>query len=859
MEVEAAVSIDEIYERVQGHDLVLTVEAPLADSINNRVEEPFLGYFSITPRRLVYDQYDEDLMDKRELFHFIVNKTEMTWKQASYLLENAISCWMETGKLTKILEYPRFDSEEMERVVDILKSTNNIFRAMEEYELSNQEVAVVAYHQFNELDKKVLPEKYDKIEVFKQEKKELPRFNVFNSEVEIVRALSKNINKRNASDVALVMDPDSEYQALVESLLETNGIPYMTQPEITENMELRNFLSLCRLVNRGSELKLKEVQPILKSINIDVSREYNEQYLKDLELKELNEFKNLLKEIENSCYKTVLDLFEKLTKKETKEIQDLLNELDLLEKEVNEKTLDLIEFYLDVFDVPLEGGERRGVLFASPKNVAWVDRSIVFHIEMGTNWVSEPPEKPWINKEKFEEQKLKNFKILLQNEKSYYLVQDKHLNEEVTPCFYFNEITSKDYDSFTDFPHKRYKEKQEKKLEGFEKEEYNIEVEEIDTISQSSLNKFVECPRNYFFSQLVTSVDQDFFRKGNLFHDFAEFYLNHPSFTKENHTEIIGYMVGEMRPIVEDLELDLLKTEFLVGTKNIMNYIDDSETREFETEGYNKRNERNIFSEEFGKSINSEITEAWFENQDLGCHGKVDLIKNMNHLVDYKSGGKKSCFQIVKGSNLDLLEDNPNFQAMLYLAHHRNKNPNQKLEFTFYYFLENIDEEMSGESNYRDNITKITYYPKTFEEQISEKITFKWLLGSSKKRTEFLKTLGFENYQKALKSLEVPEEVEYSKGEIVAEKKAELMNRFRLYLDVGRGKDVTERQLEKISEGILKKFVEFRKSNYFKEDLDKFEEFLWNKIEELNTYKRTEFPIGDADLEKIDNRDLLIL
>ncbi len=858
MEIERAVSIDGIYEKVRGYDLVFTVEAPLADSINNRVKEPYLGHFAITPRRLVYDKHEKDLLDKREVFHFIVKTTDLSWKHVSYLLENAVSCWMETGDVSNIFDYPRFDSKEMKRVVDILLNIENIFKAMDKYETKNQNVAVVGYHQFNELDKKVLPDDYDKIEVFKEKKKELPRFNVFNSEVEIVQALSENITKENAKDVALVINPEGEYQSPVESMLESKSIPYMTQPEITENMELRNFLSICRLVNRGNELKLREVQPILRSIGIEVSREYNQQYLKDLAITELDKFKNLLEEIRKSNYKTMLNLFKDISDDTTEEIKDLLSELELLEEEVTESTLDLFEFYLDVFDVPVEGGEKRGVLFASPKNVAYVDRPIVFHIGMESDWAPKSPEKPWIDRENYEKRKLKNFKILLQNGEGYYMVQDKYLNEDVTPCFYFNEITEKDFDTFTDFKHKRYSQKQKNGLEAFESKKYGVELKKVDTISQSGLNTLVECPKNYFYSQLITPIDQDFFRKGNLFHDFAEFYINHPELTREKYNELIDFMIVKMKPIVEDIELDLLKTEFVVGTRNIMDYIDDNNTIETEIKGYSKRHEKNYFAIEYSKSLESKITEAWFENKQLGCHGKVDLIKKIDHLVDYKSGRKDTPSKIVKKSNLDLLEDQPNFQAMLYLAHHRRKYSNKKLKFTFFYFLDNIDEEMSGESDYRDNITTINYFPRRFNEQIHQKETYEYLIGSSKRRTDFLENLGFDEYKKALKELKIPKEAQYSKEKIVSEKTSDLIDRFRSYLNIGRGKDATENQLEKQTKGILKKLVEFRKQNYFKEDLDKFEDFLKEKIKELNKYKETSFPIGDTDLEDLDNRDLLI-
>jgi hypothetical protein len=51
--------------------------------------------------------------------------------------------------------------------------------------------------------------------------------------------------------------------------------------------------------------------------------------------------------------------------------------------------------------------------------------------------------------------------------------------------------------------------------------------------------------------------------------------------------------------------------------------------------------------------------------------------------------------------------------------------------------------------------------------------------------------------------------------------------------------------------------VEFRRSNYFKEDLDKFEEFLDEKITELNRYRTDRFPL-DADPDDLYKRDMIL-
>ncbi|MFB6217041.1 MAG: hypothetical protein ABEJ72_08765, partial [Candidatus Aenigmatarchaeota archaeon] len=137
--------------------------------------------------------------------------------------------------------------------------------------------------------------------------------------------------------------------------------------------------------------------------------------------------------------------------------------------------------------------------------------------------------------------------------------------------------------------------------------------------------------------------------------------------------------------------------------------------------------------------------------------------------------------------------------------------------------------------------------------------TYEYMLGSSKKRTEFLKSLGYRNYREIFENLDVPEKAQYDKYEIIKEKVEDLKEKMRKYFDIGRGEDYTERQLTKRCKGVLKQLVSFRTENYFKEDLDRFEDFLEEKIDELNRYKKNRFPVGDIDPDSIDNRDLILL
>ena len=71
LSLEKSHSINQLYERVKKYDLVLTIDGPLADVLNARLDKPVLGHFATTPRRLALSELshsEEKFEDKSELF-----------------------------------------------------------------------------------------------------------------------------------------------------------------------------------------------------------------------------------------------------------------------------------------------------------------------------------------------------------------------------------------------------------------------------------------------------------------------------------------------------------------------------------------------------------------------------------------------------------------------------------------------------------------------------------------------------------------------------------------------------------------------------------------------------------------------
>jgi len=117
-----------------------------------------------------------------------------------------------------------------------------------------------------------------------------------------------------------------------------------------------------------------------------------------------------------------------------------------------------------------------------------------------------------------------------------------------------------------------------------------------------------------------------------------------------------------MRPYVDDVDMDVLGTEFGIGLDVIQRYLAREPPVEREYDGYSQQ-WQDFFADQFDQEITSSITERWFENPGLGGKGKVDLIQSPTTLLDYKSGRSGSAAKIVRILRSTMSATNPTSSA----------------------------------------------------------------------------------------------------------------------------------------------------------------------------------------------------
>ncbi|MBS3787845.1 PD-(D/E)XK nuclease family protein [Candidatus Bipolaricaulota bacterium] len=863
MRVEKTLTVDEIYEKVKGFDLVLTAEASLAEAINNRVEEPRVGKLAYTPKDLIRRNFqNEKLNHEKELFQVIVRETDLNWKAASHFLGRALDYWQEVGNLDGFLDSSNQNREKLGTILPILNNTTNIFREMEDYQVpTGKNLCVVGLYQFTGLDRSVLPDSYENLNVFREEKVKLEPFQVYNSASQAVGATIDNISRLGGESTAVVVHPDSAYNPLLRSYLRGKEIEFQVAQKLQDSDSLRTTLELLTLGLRHTRLKLKEVKTVVEKLGAKVPREKEEEYLPKTDFSGAKKFYDFIRETSEATFGEVVEKVNQSGLSVETELEETLKGLGLWSKPVTRGAINDLKYYLDSFTVKTERSDR-GVLLVNPGAVAYIDRPVVFYLGMSSRWDMKVDQRPWRNLEEARLRNSNNFKALIQNgDRQLYMVQNSRLNREVAPSAYFNEHKS-DLSSFTDGDEGEdyvLRERAGPEGKSFDSMFKSAEPEIVTAISKTGLNELVQCPRDHFFSCLIERPDREYFRKGNVFHEFAEFYANFPALVEETESEkLLDLMVERMVPIVDDGELPKLRTDFQLGLVLLRSYFDNRDigSEVADKTGYEPSSEDNYFAREFNRELERRFTEMIFLNEKIGARGKVDLL-NGDELIDFKTGRKVSASKIVKNSNPELFEESPDFQALLYLAHHRKVIPNEKLKFTFLHLLEEPGSILQGNFEIRNCVESVSYYPWTFEEFLSKDEVFE-AAASSKTRKKLLDPLGKDRFLQALSRLDFEQGDFYSRDR-AREHRNQFEDICRDYLEIGRGKDLTKKQLKKASKSILTTTLrKLRTRNYFREDVDRFERFLADTLDDLNTWRKTRFPVGDRKLQEVNNRDLIL-
>ena len=852
-----AKSSRQLYDEVKSHDRVITPDGPLASALNRQLDRSHLGPFAIPPRRLAVGRRQES--EDRLAFLGMIANEDISWKRCAYAVGNILQCWEHQGSHEAIFEYDAYIDEATERAVErigdletaSMKLTNDTID-------SDLNVVVVEPEMLTQLERAYLPAEYDTVSLFADTEFELPSFRIHESPTAIIETVVNAVTETNAENVGIVLDQESEYSPLIESALEAADIPFFGGPGFTDRSEHRLFLHLLRTAHRGTDIRISEIRSLLTAFDCDVANRDAEKRLHELDDDDLSWLIDFCHEIQEYTFLDALSAFEHRTDDTLDAFRTELEELGIANEFVTEARLDELSFYLQTYEVPVDR-DNEGVLLADAKSASYVGREVVFYLGLDDRWTHSAPRRPWVDQDAQFTRNLKSFQLLLQSgSQQHYLVQDATGGSPVTPCLYFEELLEREYDRFSELPSTTHLNRSEPRDGAvFDTEPIGESPEPVETISKSSLNTYVNSPRDYFFSRIVDGPEKDYLTEGNLLHDFAEFYVAHPAVVDDAAlTDIVDLMLDEVRPLVRSVDERTRRTEYRASLETIVSYLDDNPPEDGTFLTPSSSNE-NAVADYFGYDIESPVTERRFVDEDLGINGMIDLVQSESELLDYKSGSESNANSIVQDAAIDEPTDEPDFQALLYLTYWRSQTPDEQLSFTFFYVTELVDDAIAGDVDIDDALTTVTYYPGSLTDHVRTEEFFEYLREEgANKCQKILSKIDYQTYASLFDAVPLVETTD--SDELIESEFGQTMIA-RLKTEIGEFKYVTTG-----SKQVMREIARQQKGAFFEPDLDAFESFVENQLTELNRRRTGDepFPIeglaGEPNYRRVDNRDLLL-
>ena len=748
-----AKSIDELYEEVKKYDLVMCNDAPLASALNNRVDEPRVGVFAITPRQLAGDLAIDTLKKLTVSDIHIVRTLAKRYNYPLRYVHGEIENFKTIRRYTReVRNFLKGNKSKMLYEDYVICPT--IERAMEEFNGSENEffkgkkIAVIGGELYDELDKNLnpAPGTFEPIELFKndwdRDAYKIEHIRVLYNDHQIAENAVDMIDENNACDVAIVMDVGGKIADAVRSELYRRGLPFINEMSIRDLSNIRDYIEFLNKSLNFKTLRVSQVRELLQTYGGSIHPKYDEYLVENFsELNVDEKTTTLLEKMRDIRTMTYGDVCSYIPAKDRAQVTLLLEQLELKKEKVDDqKTADMI-YSINNFELKhneqIPNTEKEGVLLVDCKNSAYIDRPIVIYLGMGQEWERDLSDLNLIDhklKGDIIDRNLIKFQILLQQGTSrIYICNSVKNGKDAKPCSYFeivNGLRDKKYDedeidekkvvyrNFSDMvedciygPWYDYKTKTVEKV-GVAK---ILDDKDDFQFSQSTFNKFITCPKGFMYARLIKAPDNSNIAMGSYLHQYAEFRscfpeladeYGHEYFVKEINGKCIPLFSPELRKVRESKlrsavgELDDL-VEALQLDEGI-NIIDKESSHE------------NMFFHLAGmEGKGSDTNEVVLMDRDRHMNGTLDVIKD-DMVLDFKTGGAKDPSNVRDNMLLDTKSDyGKDFQCLFYLSLMMNEGID-KPSFSFFSTSAN---EINDTLGYRRNLNSAIVTVKVVEDK----------------------------------------------------------------------------------------------------------------------------------------------
>ncbi len=728
-------SIDSIYDEVKDCRFVLTNDAPLATALNKLVDRPSIGPFAMTPRQVAatcsMDVMGSPVWGELKVIMTICEENpELDLRYVHAEVQRIKEIRQYTKDVGKHLHTG--SSRDVYRSWKAIPTVENVMDRFNPsttfYPQIGGKIAVVGIDLFNDLDKCMIPNGYDylDVEIFEDEGCYIPEIYQIGNDRQLADNAIALIGDRDPNDFAIVMNVTSPIVDSVKTALYRGKIPFIDSLNVRDLNQIRDFIQFVQLSLSYDTLRVKHVREIFSSLDADFKADKEEHLLDKVAMDgRAAELRDAMKDIRKHTFDDVRKVI--CSPKASTTVKIVINDLKIGDKKVCKRLVERLVYSVEnISDLhhneQIPECEKMGVLLVDSRNSVFIDRPIVIYLGMSDDWDLDLTDRAYVDyvEDETERMAVRLEALLQQGVGRYYLVNTSRGGRPARPSTLFRKLFSPKKEGgelvFDDLLSPGQMTKKGRWPHHVERPSIDLDHPVKDPkpydrpFSQSGFKAYYECPYSFQFQMTLGSKDADYFEFGNLIHNFAELYFSHPDIVNERFDELVGMASERFSGISSPALGKIDESKIRCGMTNIKRYIDSLDhTGDRELAPIERSN--NFFYDALGMTETSSLCERDIDSERHEIHGKMDL--NIDSVIDYKTGKILSVKDIRKKLLMEGKREKKDFQALFYLAIANELWSGREMQFL--YAMGNDVNYMDDGFDIADNIRKVRIYDEAVD------------------------------------------------------------------------------------------------------------------------------------------------
>jgi hypothetical protein len=310
-------------------------------------------------------------------------------------------------------------------------------------------------------------------------------------------------------------------------------------------------------------------------------------------------------------------------------------------------------------------------------------------------------------------------------------------------------------------------------------------------------------------------------------------------------------MIKMCKKITEDINLDIERSRFLIGVRNIRAFVDNVNTDKntsIENAIKEKIRNDNYFFKLLDLPAESNNSEINFRDDDIYSVGRIDLVLP-SAIVDFKTGkNKKSPSEILRELNIKLIKDKIDFQPLMYILEMKYSDSNAT-EFIYEYPISNSKNVIKGDASIDDTVVCVKHYKMLFYEFLQTDECMN-MIASSNDRRKFMEKIGYDIFINFFRENPLPIDLQFDDEKLLASDYRQIFMDHILIVS-GNQYKIKEKDIDDILKNVVNIRTAYRQkvALIFDDDIEEFESFIRDKYNEICSFMNDSFPFRPLNKE----------